>query len=128
MALTFENSLRTVLADAMETDVGTSPKLKIYTAAFATMLVSMDLPSDWLGAASDGVKTKAGTWSGTAAAGGDAAVFRIYKSDNTTLKISGTVSGSGGSGDIKLQQVASTIVEGQTVTISSATYTAGNAA
>lgn len=84
--------------DAKETAVGTSPILRVYngtapaneTAALSgnTLLAEGTLPSDWMSAASGGVKSRTGTWSLTgqsgAGAGTDGTFARIYASDGTT--------------------------------------------
>ena len=87
--------------DAVETAIGASPVLKIYTGAIplnvatartGTVLVTMTLPSDWMAAASLGSKVKSGTWSDAAAdAAGTAGYFTIFASDGTTAHIQGTV-------------------------------------
>lgn len=85
--------------DAIETTIGVSAKLRLYTgappancaaAATGTMLCEMALPSDWMAAASGAQKLKAGTWSGTGAAAGVAAHFRIVDNAGTTCHIQGT--------------------------------------
>jgi hypothetical protein len=92
------------------------------------VLVSMTLPSDWMAAASGGVKALAGSWSGSATGTGTAGHFRIKQ--GATCHIQGTVSqaaASGGSGDMQLSQANANINEGSTVTISSFAITAGGA-
>lgn len=88
-----------------------------------TKLVEITLPSDWMAAASSGSKSKSGTWSGTAVATGTGVHFRIKDSGGTTCHIQGTV--GLGSGDLSLDNTS--IATGQTVTISTATLTDGNA-
>jgi len=128
-------STRNARLDAIETDGGTSPILKIRTGAppancaaadSGTVLVTATLPSDWLAAASSGSKALSGTWQDASAdATGTAAHFRVYKSDGTTCQIQGTVTGSGGGGDMELNNAS--IASTQTVTITSFTLTDGNA-
>jgi hypothetical protein len=86
--------------DSGETTVGVSPVLQIRTLAppvncaaadVGTLLCSMTLPSDWMSNAAAGVKAKLGTWSGTAAAGGVAAHYRIKDSTATTTHRQGTI-------------------------------------
>lgn len=85
----------------------------------------MTLPSDWLAAASSGSKAKSGTWQDTSAdATGTAAHFRIYASDGTTAHIQGTVTATGGGGDLTLDNTS--IASGQAITISSFSITAAN--
>lgn len=120
--------------DAYETAIGTSPHLKIRTGAApanvatadsGTVLVDIPLPSDWMAASSGGVKAKTGTWPATAgAAAGTAAHFRIYTSGGTAM-VQGTVTLTGAGGDMTLDNT--NIGVGQVVTITSFSWTAGNA-
>lgn len=105
MTLQLSTLVRNAMLDAIETAIGTSPILKIRTGAVpascatadsGTVLATVNLPSDWMGAAASGVKTKSGTWEDTAAdSTGTAAHFRLYASDGTTCHQQGTVGTSG---------------------------------
>ena len=135
MALQYSVTVRNAQLDAFESAIGTSAVLKIRsgsapascaTADSGTVLVTMNLPSDWMAAASSGSKAKSGTWEDTSAdATGTAAHFRIYASDGTTCHMQGTVTATGGGGDMTLDNTS--IASGQTVTITSFAITAGNA-
>jgi len=135
MSLQYSVSVRNAQLDALETTVGTSAVLKIRsgsvpatcaTADSGTVLATMTLPSDWLAAASSGSKAKSGTWSDSSAdATGTAGHFRIYASDGTTCHAQGTVTATGGGGDMTLDNTS--IASGQAVSISTFTITAGNA-
>lgn len=135
MAFQFSTSARNAALDAIETAVGTSAIMKIRTGSVpatvatadsGTVLATLNLPSDWLAAASSGSKSKSGTWEDTSAdATGTAAHFRIYASDGTTAHIQGTVTATGGTGDMTLDNVS--IASGQPITITSFTLTAGGA-
>jgi hypothetical protein len=131
MAIQFGVDVQNARLDAIETSLGTGAKLRIYTgsapatpatAASGTMLVELTLPSDWMNAASSGTKTKLGTWSGTAAAGGTAGYFRIWNSAVSVCGVQGTV--GQGSGDLSLDNTS--IANGQTVTINTFTFDEGN--
>ena len=75
--------------------------------------------------ASSGSKAKSGTWEDTSAdAAGTAAHFRIYASDGTTCHAQGTITATGGGGDMTLDNTS--IASGQVITITSFTLTAGN--
>ena len=134
MAIQYSTAVRNAELDALETAIGVSAVLKIRTGAppatvatadSGTVLATMTLPSDWLAAASSGAKAKSGTWQDTSAdATGTAAHFRIYASDGTTAHIQGTVTATGGGGDLTLDNTS--IASGQSVTISSFTLTAAN--
>lgn len=135
MALQYSATVRNAKLDAVETAIGTAAVLKIRsgaapadcaTADSGTVLATLSLPSDWMAAASAGAKAKSGTWSDTSAdATGTAAHFRIYASDGTTIHAQGTVTVTGGGGDMTLDSVS--ITSGQTVTITTFTITSGNA-
>ena len=134
MAMKFSVAVRNSELDAIETAIGATAVLKIRTGApptniadadTGTVLATLTLPSDWLAAAAAGVKAKAGTWQDLVAdAPGDAGHFRIYASDGTTQHIQGTVTATGGGGDMTLDNIS--IAAGQTVTITTFQLTAGN--
>lgn len=133
MAIQLSVNCRNGRLDAIETEFGASPKLKIRTlsqpadcaaADVGTVLATFDLPSDAMAAASGGTKAKSGTWQETAADGtGTAAHFRLYKTDGTTCVMQGSV--GAGSGDLSLDSVS--ITTGQQVTINTFTITDANA-
>lgn len=135
MTLQYSVSVRNARLDAVETTIGTSAVLKIRTgsapancaaADSGTVLATVNLPSDWMAAASSGTKAKSGTWEDTSAdATGDAAHFRLYASDGTTCHMQGTVTATGGGGDLTVDSTSFTAGQGFTVT--AFTLTAGNA-
>lgn len=135
MAIQLSAAVRNARADATETTIGTAPILRVRTgappanvaaASTGTVLAELTLPSDWLAAASGGAKTLLGTWSDASAnATGTAAHFEITASDGTTRHMQGTVTVTGGGGDLTLDDV--TIESGQTVTITTFTLTEANA-
>jgi hypothetical protein len=134
LALQFSESVRNARLDAIETTIGTSAVLKIRSGAApancaaadsGTVLATLSLPSDWLAAASGGTKAKSGTWEDTSAdATGTAAHFRLYASNGTTVHAQGTVTVTGGGGDLTLDSVSLTAA--QSVTITGFTLTEGN--
>lgn len=134
MAIQLSTGARNARLDAIETTVGTAPKLQLRTgsapancaaASTGTLLAELTLPSDWLAAAASGSKALAGTWSGTGSAAGDAAHFRIFDSAGTTCHMQGTVTATGGGGDMTVTNV--TIANGQAVAVATFTLTDGNA-
>lgn len=128
----FSDELRNARANQIETVAGAAPHLNFYTgsapaqesdAATGTKVVDMTLPSDWLGDAAAGVKSKAGTWTDTAAdASGTIGYARLYKADNTTCVAQFTVGTSGA----EINLLSLTVVAGQPVTIDSFNFTEGN--
>lgn len=135
MALQYSVAVRNAKLDAVETAISASAVLKIRTGSApancaagdtGTVLATLTLPSDWMAAASSGSKAKAGTWEDTSAdATGTAAHFRIYASDGTTCHIQGTVTITGGGGDMTVDNTS--FATGQSFTVNSFTLTAGNA-
>lgn len=135
MAIQFSIPVRNARLDAIATVIGTSAQLIIYSgtqpadcsqAATGTVLATIALPSSWMLAAASGSKSKTGTWSDTSAdASGTAGYFRIYDSLLTTCGLQGSITATGGAGDMTIDNVA--IVSGQTVTITSFVLTDGNA-
>ena len=133
MAFQFSTPARNDALDAIETAVGTAPTLTIRTgsvpancaaARAGTVLATLVLPSDWLTAASNGSKAISGTWQDlTADATGTAAHFSIDQ--GATCHIQGTVTATGGGGDMTIDNTS--IATGQQVTITGFTLTAGGA-
>ena len=135
MALQYSVAVRNAQLDAVESTTGTAAILRIYSgaapancaaAASGTLLAEMTLPSDWMAAASSGSKALSGTWQDASAnATGTAGHFRLLDSGGTTCHAQGTVTATGGGGDLTLDNTS--IASGQSVTITSFTLTAGNA-
>ena len=135
MALQLSVAVRDARLDAIETTVGTSAVLQILSGSLpancaasdsGTVLAQMTLPSTWMSSAASGAKAMTGTWHTTdAAASGTAAHFRLFESTATTCHLQGTVTATGGGGDLTLD--STTITANQTVTITSFTLTDGNA-
>ncbi|WP_374648937.1 hypothetical protein [Rhizorhabdus sp.] len=134
MVLKYSTAIKNARLNAVESTIGVSAVMKIRTGApptnvsdadTGTVLATINLPSDWMADASGGVKAKSGTWSDAAAdASGTAGHFRIYASDGTTCHMQGTVTATGGGGDLTLDSVA--VTAGQQVDVTSFTLTAGN--
>lgn len=134
MAIQLSTAVRNARLDAIETTIGASAILKIRTGSVpanvatadsGSVLATFNVPSDWMAAASSGSKTKSGTWQDTSAdATGTAGHFRIYANDGTTCHIQGTITATGGGGDMELDNVS--IASGQSVTINTFTLTDGN--
>lgn len=134
MAIQLSTTVRNGRLDRIETDIGTTPILTIRTGAqpadcaaanSGTVLATINLPSDWLAAASGGAKAiTGGPWTDSSADNtGTAAHFRIHDSSNTTCHIQGSV--GAGSGDLQL--VTTSLVATQPVSITAFTLTDGNA-
>lgn len=134
MALQMGVAMRNARADAIESTIGTSARLNIYTGAApancaaadtGTLLATLILPSDWMAAASAGVKALLGSWAGTGAAAGSAGYFRVKDSTNTTTGLQGTITATGGGGDLQLDNIV--IAVSQAISITSFSITEANA-
>lgn len=131
MAVQYSVAVNNAKLDAIETTVGTAPKLQIRTGAqpancaaadSGTLLAEITLPSDWLANAAAGAKAKAGTWTVAAVAAGIAAHFRIKDTAGTTAHMQGSV--GQGSGDVSVDNTNVAIA--QVVTISAFAINAAN--
>jgi hypothetical protein len=101
--------------DSVQTTIGTSPLLRIYSgaepancaaAATGTKLVEMTLPSSWMAAASGATKAKSGSWTAAAVAQGTAGYYRIYDSTGTTCHLQGNITVTGSGGDMTLDNTS----------------------
>lgn len=127
MAERLNDAARNRQVDSIGDDFN-SATLKIYTgtqpsaggAATGTLLVTITLPADAMAASSGGTAAKSGTWSGTAGDTGTAGWFRIESSAGSRF-YDGAVTATGGGGEIEL--TSTSIVSGQTVTITSFSVT-----
>lgn len=135
--MTFQMSVvtRNARLDAYETTIGASAVLKMRSgpppancaaADTGSVLATLALPSDYMAAASGGTKAKNGTWEDTAADdAGTVGHFRLYATDGTTCHGQGTVTATGGGGDMTVDNVV--FAAGQAFTITSFTITEANA-
>ena len=133
MGLQLSVAARNAQLDAIETTIGASPVLKVFTGSppvdcaapdSGTVLATINLPSDWMLAASGGSKSKSGTWEDLSADNsGTAGHFRVYDSGATVCGIQGTVGTSGT--DMTVNSTSFTA--GQSFTVNSFTITDGNA-
>lgn len=139
MAIQFNVATRNARLDTIESTNGNSCSLEIRVgtppancaaARTGTILATINLPSDWMAAASSGSKSISGTWQDLSADNsGTAGHFCVYNSqatkDNTTCFMQGTVSGTGGGGDMEVSSTSFTA--GQSFTVDTFTLTDGNA-
>jgi hypothetical protein len=124
MTIALNTTLRNNRADQITSFTGTSAKLRIYTAAYATQLVECICDATaFAPAASGGILTLNAISAGTATAAGTAAIARIYKSDGTTIVIEGMTVGISAS---NINITNTTVGISDTVTVTSATITEGN--
>lgn len=124
MTVRMADAVKNAMLDAYETNIGTAPILRIYSgsvnasfgsAPAGTLLATITLPTDWMAAAASGSKSKSGTWQdATADATGTAGCYTLSTSGGTIIE-DGTVTATGGGGDIQVDQTS--VVSGQPVTI-----------
>lgn len=120
MSLTHATATRNALADKITTLLGATGKLRF--RASTTTIVDISLANPAFGAASGGTATLAGTpLSANAVATGSIDNFQLLDSSGTLL-LSGTVTATGGGGDITVNNIS--VNSGQEVAISSLTYSA----
>lgn len=102
MSLQLSTAVRNARLDQIETTIGTSPKLRVFTGAMpvncatassGTQLAEAALPSDWLAAAASGQKGLSGSWTDSAAdASGLAGYYRVLDTAGTTCGMQGLLS------------------------------------
>lgn len=134
MSITKSTAIANAQLDCYETVIGASAILKIRTgappanvaaASTGTVLATANLPSDWMGAASARTKSKSGTWEDTAAdAAGTAGHFEITASDGATVGFRGTVTATGGGGDMEVDNTV--FAAGQDFIVTAFSITSGN--
>ena len=135
MPFQFSTAARNASLDAIETAIGASPILRIRTGAApancaaartGTILATMTLPADFMAAASGGSKGLSGTWQDAAAdAAGTAGHFEIMDATGTTCHIQGSITATGGGGDMEIQNTS--IAIGQQINVTAFNITAGGA-
>jgi hypothetical protein len=135
MAVQFSVAVRNARLDAFEITCGTAAIMRIRTGAppancaaadTGTVVATLTLPSDWLATASGGSKAKSGTWEDLSAdAAGTAGHFRIYDTAGTTCHQQGTVTATGGGGDMTVDNTV--FAAAQAFTVTGYTLTDGNA-
>lgn len=126
MTIQLSTALRNAMVGQYEPTIGTAPRLQIRTGAqpancaaadSGTLLAEITLPSDWMGAASAGAVAMAGGWAGTGAEGGTAAHYRLKDSAGATCHEQGSITATGGGGDLTVDNVV--IAPAQAVTVTS---------
>lgn len=131
MTIALDVSIRNAAVDAITTRAGNGALLRIYDGSrpasggtATTKLAELTCGTPFASSGSSGVLTlSAITADSSADATGTATWFRIVKSDGTTFVMDGSIGTSGS--DLNLNTTS--IVSGANVSISSATFTAGNA-
>lgn len=134
MTIQLGTTLRNNMVGQYETTIGTTPKLQFRSgsppancaaADSGTLLAELTLPSDWMTAASAGAISLNGTWTGAGGTAGTAAHYRLKDSGGTVCHEQGTVTVTGGGGDMTVDNTS--IGVGQTVNVTSWTRTQSGA-
>jgi hypothetical protein len=136
MPLQFSDTLRNNRANQIETTLGTAPTMYIFSgpmpancaaADAGTLLCQFTLPSDWLSNATTGIKTKVGTWTGTAgvAAGAGTAAGYFRLKTGSAVHMQGNITVTGGGGAMTIDNIM--IVNGQPVNVTNFNVIDGNA-
>jgi hypothetical protein len=123
MAVTHPTAVRTGVADFVvdQLDEGTPPGTMVFQTSGDVEVATLTLANPAFGAAASGTATAGAITSDTSATGGTIAKVRLKNAAGTD-KIIGSVTATGGGGDVELSSVV--ISAGQTVAISSLTYSA----
>lgn len=112
MTVQLSTRVRNARLDVIESTMAASPTLRIRSGAppantgaarSGTVLSTIVLPADWAAAAASGQKTLLGTWADVdgADAAGTAGHFEI-EGTGGTIDMQGTVTASGGGGDMEV--------------------------
>lgn len=128
MTIQLSASVRNAMLDAIETAIGTSAVIKLRTGAqpadtsqadSGTVVATISLASDWMAAASSGSKSFSSTplEDSSADNSGTLAHYRVYASDGTTCHMQGTITATGGGGDMTVDNTV--VVAGQDIKITS---------
>lgn len=134
MTIQHSVAVRNARLDVIETTIGASPKLQFRTgakpancaaAASGSLLAEVVCPADWMAAAAAGAKVLSGAWTVAASGTGDAGHYRLLDSAGTTCHEQGSITATGGGGDMTVDNIS--IASGQTVTVTTKTLTEGNA-
>jgi hypothetical protein len=132
MTLQLDTVTRNNMLDSIETSIGASPVMYVRTGAVpancaaadsGTIVSTINLPSDWMAAASGGTKGILGTWQDTSADNSGTAGHWRVKDSGGTVRMQGTCTSVGGGGDMEITPNA-TVTAGQEFNISGATLTA----
>lgn len=134
MAVYWSDTVRNAVLDAWETAIGTSAVVKLWSGtvpadeaaadatASGTAVATFSLASDWCNAASSGQKSIPSVLSVAASNSGTLTHYRIYASNGTTCHEQGTITVTGGGGDLTVDSAS--VTAGQTVRITAFTKTA----
>lgn len=123
----FSVPVRNAILDIIEATIGPNPILRIRSGAApantaasrtGTVLSTVNLPTDWMAAASGASKAKSGTWEDLSAdASGTAAHFEIMDSTGTTCGMQADITATGGGGFMQVDNVVFAAGQPFTITV-----------
>ena len=126
MTVQIADFIANAMLDSWETAIGTSPILRLRTgappanvaaASTGTVLATMNLPVDWMANAAARAKALSGTWQDLQAdAAGTVGHYEIVATNGTTRCEQGTVTATGGGGDLTIDNVVLALNQQVTVT------------
>jgi hypothetical protein len=111
MAIQLAVSTRNARLDAIETDLGTSAVLELRSGGqpancaagdTGTLLASLTLPVDWMSAASNGTKSKLGTWQDLSADNPGTIAHFGSRPAGAACKMQGSIMATSGGGDLQV--------------------------
>ena len=128
MTLQLSVAVRNAMLDAIETAIGTAAVIKLRsgaapadcsTADSGTVIATISLASDYMAAASSGSKAFSSTPLTDSAAdnAGTLGHYRVYASNGTTCHMQGSITATGGGGDMTVDNTS--VAAGQQVNITS---------
>lgn len=134
MTVNYSDTVRNAKLDAYESAIGASAIMRIRTGAkpancaaadSGSVLATLNLPADWMAAASGGSKAKSGTWEDLSADNtGTAGHYRIYNSAGSVCHEQGSITLTAGGGDMTVDNT--NFQAGQGFTITAFSKTDGN--
>lgn len=134
MSIQLSVAVRNARLNSIPTTIGASAYLEVYSgsmpancaaAATGSLLAKIPLPATYFAAAASGSMNMTGTWTEASADGsGTAGYFRIYDNSITNCHMQGTITASGGGGDMIINNP--TITAGQQINTTSFTLTDAN--
>ena len=125
MAITLSTNTRNIATDSIVDliDLGTinpTGSINIYTSGLIILLVTLNFSNPAYGNSLNGRATGNPVANGVALASGTASIFTVVDRDDAEV-FRGTVSATGGGGDIELSSIL--IATSQIISISSTTFT-----
>lgn len=128
MTIQLSVAARNAMLDALETAIGVSAVVKLRSGAqpannaaadSGTVIATIALASDWMAAASAGSKAFSSTplQDPSADNAGTLAHYRVYASDGVTCHMQGTITLTGGGGDMTVDNTS--VTAGQVINITS---------